>query len=122
MTPAMAANVTDHLWTIEELSTQGPREATMDPWKGITWYEGIRIGWLLVWRGLLIGFLIGFVIGFLGGIFRIPQGIYFAASMVVGAAIVWPMVISTMLREKFRGFHIAIVRESDSSITPNPSS
>ena len=41
-------------------------------WKGITWSEGFRVGWLLTWRafvyGFVVGAVIGFVIGFVGAI------------------------------------------------------
>jgi xanthosine utilization system XapX-like protein len=82
----------------------------MNPWEGVSWSEGMRIGWLLLWRGFLISFGIGFVVGFVGGLLRAPRPIYFGLALVLGAIITWPIIVSQMLRKKFHGFTITIVR------------
>ncbi len=93
----------------------------MNLWKGISWYEGIQIGWLLQWRGFLMGILVGAVIGIIGGLFGIPSTIIQIASVVAALALVWPVVLSQMFRKNFKGFHIIIVREPASLSIPNPS-
>jgi hypothetical protein len=83
----------------------------MDLWKGLSWFEGISIGWFLLWRNLLAGFLVGFVVGFIGGFVGIPRYIYIGASAVASFLLVWPIVLSQLLRKRFKGFRLEIVRE-----------
>ncbi len=89
----------------------------MDLWKGIAWSERMRIAWLLFWRVCLIYFGIGLVVGFVGGLLRVPQPIYCGLSAILGMTIAWPVVVSQMLRKKFNGFGIAIIRDRASSAT-----
>lgn len=84
----------------------------MDLWKGISWYEGISIGWFLLWRGFLLSFLLGFVIGFIGGFLGVPRYIYIGGSPLATFVLVWPVVLSQLFRKRFRGFRVAIVRDS----------
>ena len=89
----------------------------MDLWKGISWNEAVRIWWLLVWRSSLLGFLtggiLGFVLGLLNGLFSLglPQWSYGVSGFIASLLFVPPFVISQMLRKRFRGFHLLIVRE-----------
>ena len=81
--------------------------------KGITWSEGMRVGWLLFWRGLLLSFVCGFVVGFFGGLTGVPQYAYIVAAGLISPLLVWPVVVSQMLSKRFRGFSLQIVRDSN---------
>ena len=94
----------------------------MSMWEGVSWSEGVRVGWMLSWRGFLISAGIGFVIGFFGGLFGIPKAVYISLSAIVGPLIAWPVTVSQMLRKKFSGFHIAIVRDAAIISSENPPS
>lgn len=87
----------------------------MNWWKGIAWSEGMRIGWFIFWRGLAMSFVVGFVIGFFGGLFSLPQYFYLGFAAVFAPIVVWPTVVSQLLRKKFRGFHLAIIRDSSAN-------
>ena len=94
-------------------------------WKDITWSEGFRVGWLLTWRafvyGFVVGAVIGFVVGFVGAIIGAnPQSIFslsFALPIFVSPFVVWPVIVSQMLRKRFKGFRLRIERE-ERSIPP----
>ena len=89
----------------------------MELWKGISWDEAMRIWWLLVWRGMLLSSLVGFLIGLLGGFIGLPSYIYISASAIAGAALVWPIIFSQMLRKQFKGFRLEIIRETNTNTT-----
>ena len=104
----------------------------MDLWKGISWYEGIRVGWLLLWRGFLVymavSFLLVIFVVLIGKLFRIPPPFPSGVGLILGPLVLligwsigWPILISQMLRKKFKGFHLAMVRESGSPLGMPPS-
>ena len=82
--------------------------------------DRLKIVWLLAWRGLLastaLAFLFGLVIGFsfarVGSPFREwAQPVSGVVGVLLSYFVVWPWVISMMLRKRFRSFTVQINRE-----------
>ncbi len=79
------------------------------------WEQVLRIGWLLVWRGLVgivvISFVLGLVINLVLGLgFGMVLGQ--TANLLTGVAVtlIWsPLVLRMALRKKYQGFRIALV-------------
>lgn len=94
----------------------------MNPPKGISWYEAIRIAWFFSWRTWLIGSLAAVLIYLIGELFGIPEPISLVASLCVIILFVWPLVASQMLTNKFKGFELIIRREATSQNEENISS
>ena len=83
----------------------------------LTYSERLRVVWFLMWRGTLIDFLIGgaigFVIGFVMGVAgrfeQIPPLAFFGG--FTGAIFIGgPLLVSMLLKKRFDGFTVRIVR------------
>ena len=79
--------------------------------------ELLRVGWLLIWRGLLVpltGAIFGFIVGFTFKMFGIPgtRPVSAVGGLLLGIFLITPLVVRMMMRKRFRGFHLQIKRES----------
>ena len=97
----------------------------MQLWKGLTWREAMRISWLILWRACATTFLLSTAIGGVMGLFS-PEltpaslaewsaRIESAVALICYPAIVFiivPAVVSQLLRKRFKGFRLTIVRDA----------
>lgn len=82
--------------------------------------DRLRVGWFLIWRGLIIGggigFVFGFVVGFVLGIAGL-MGWIMPLSLIGGAVLgvfySTPLIVRMMLKKRFSGFRVQIVRASE---------
>ena len=87
-------------------------------WRGITWFEAIRIAWLLAWRGFVISIPLVFIVLFAWVLiaafivpFSPPKWFW---EVLIPSILFWtivnPMILSQLLRKRFQGFRLEIVR------------
>ncbi len=96
------------------------RKIRKDLWENVSWYEGLRIAWLMSWRGVLLGFLMGFIIGSVGKIIGISTGVATLLSMIATVFLGWPIVISQLVNKQFQGFNLRVIRD-DRALDPGSS-
>ncbi len=84
----------------------------------LLWENIFRVAWLLFWRGLAGGIVIGFVLGLVINLalaygFHVVLGSQINAAMgAIVMLIWWPIVVRMALKKRYRGFHLALVRET----------
>ena len=87
-------------------------------WKGIYWHEGIRIGWLMAWRGSLYWFVsfcltavpVGILWLYMGWDEYLLASLVYMISFSIFLFIAGPMASAALLRKDFDGFRIQIKR------------
>jgi hypothetical protein len=86
--------------------------------RSISWALILPIAWLLLWRGIAGGIAIGFVLGLginlaLAYGFRVVLGSNVNAAMGAIVMLVWwPIVVRMALKKHYRGFRLALIRET----------
>lgn len=81
--------------------------------------ERLSVAWLFIWRGSIIAAAIGFVTGFLartassGGAGVVALS--FLPAVVVGLFVVAPWLAGAVLKKRFRGFSLVVLREQQDS-------
>ena len=83
-----------------------------------TYFDRLRISWLLFWRGTLIGlafaFIWGRVVGMAWEILGLSpqwgQATNQIGGYVFSAVLVGPLLIQMLLRKRFGGFRVEFVR------------
>jgi hypothetical protein len=94
----------------------------------LTYGERLSIAWLLLWRGSVIsagiGLATGWLVGFsgLGGGTAIAQWslVSILAAVLLGLCLIMPWLVRTMLRKRFRGFALVVLRQPRSSSLAHP--
>ena len=84
----------------------------------IYYQELLSVGWLIIWRGIILGLLLGWISGWLFtyivadvlGSEGLRKSTWFVAVWVVNIFLVWPLLIQMLLRKRFNGFSIKLVR------------
>ena len=76
-------------------------------------YESIRILWFMLWRSLLMSGLFGGIIGLFKWLFApdLPLLFEIASLYIVFPLIIFPIILSLMIRKKFKGFRIVVIRD-----------
>lgn len=84
----------------------------------IFYQELLSVGWLMIWRGTTLGVLLGWIAGWLFayivadvlGLKELRNSASFVALWIVNIFFVWPLLIQMLLRKRFNGFSIKLVR------------
>ncbi len=91
-----------------------------------SYVESLKVGWLLTWRLSLVaaalGVAFGFGLGLAGALLGLPRSV--VTAVAVGGTLPltvfagYPVVVRMMLRKKFAGFRLLLVRDVDGSEKP----
>jgi len=83
----------------------------------VKWNHALRIYWAWLWRSLLFsilfGGIFGFGLGFIASMLNLIniQPLFTLFGVIVGIVVsIW--MLRNILRKKFKGFHIALIRDS----------
>ena len=68
------------------------------------------MSWLLVWRSLLLSCVSVFLLAFISRLLGVPPWVSMLLAAIIAIAIINPIVISKLLRKRFKGFKLEIVR------------
>ncbi len=87
----------------------------------LSYGERLKVGWLWLWRGVLVGGLMGFVVGIVWGIISaimgLPEDFQIVVSgllgVVVGIFVVMPLVVKMMLKKQFSSFRFEVASTSE---------
>ena len=87
----------------------------------LSYGERLKVGWLWLWRGLLVGglmgFLLGIVLGIISAIMGLPEDFSIAVSgllgVVVGIFVALPIVVKMMLKKQFSTFRLEVASTSE---------
>lgn len=85
----------------------------------LTYGERLSVAWLLIWRGSIVAAAIGFVAGFLartasrGGAGVVALS--FLPTVLAGLFVVAPWLAGAMVKKRFRGFSLVVLREQQDS-------
>jgi len=83
--------------------------------------ERLKVGWLWLWRGLLVGGLMGFIVGIVWGIISaimgLPEDFTIAVSallgLVVGIFVALPIIVKMMLKKQYSTFRFEVASTSE---------
>ena len=86
----------------------------------LSYKERLTVAWLLLWRGLLISVALGFIFGFIVGIVlpllgfphQLAQSVAGIGGGLIGLFYVYPLAVGMMMRKRFKGFGLQVVREA----------
>ena len=96
------------------------------PGPTMTYGESLRAAWLLLWRGLMLAFLTGvvggLVIGIPAGLLGASQiatlAVSYCVGLTLGIFLIYPWIIRMMMRKRFKGFRLEIVRSQPDNTVP----
>lgn len=83
-----------------------------------TYFEKLKVSWLLFWRGTIMGLAVAFIWDYLLGVVWQPLGIplEWAQRMnvfggyVISVILVGPLLINMLVRKQFNGFRMEFIR------------
>ncbi len=87
----------------------------------LSYGERLKVGWLWLWRGLLVGGLMGFIVGIVWGIISaimgLPEDFTIAVSallgLVVGIFVALPIIVKMMLKKQYSTFRFEVASTSE---------